>query len=125
MSRPLEPYTIPRRWDSKTFQITLNCSSGLLWKTCREWRRRSFQDFPFVFSFKDGRHLHASWIKRRFPEWLKRAGIELGGRKIVPHSSRHSLVSLLEERGVYLRYIQEMLGHFDLKTTSRQSILRK
>jgi integrase len=73
----------------------------------------------FVFSFKDGRHLHASWIERRFPEWLKRAGIELGGRKIVPHSSRHSLASLLEERGVSLRYIQEMLGHFDLKTTRR------
>jgi site-specific recombinase XerD len=41
----------------------------------------------------------------------------LGGRKIVPHSSRCSLASLLEERGVSLRYIQEMLGHFDLKTT--------
>jgi integrase len=73
----------------------------------------------FVFSFKDGSYLHSSWIERRFPEWLKRAGIELGGRKIVPHSSRHSLASLLEERGVSLRYIQEMLGHFDLKTTRR------
>jgi integrase len=73
----------------------------------------------FVFSFKDGRYLRSSWIERRFPEWLKRAGIELGGRKIVPHSSRHSLASLLEERGISLRYIQEMLGHFDLKTTRR------
>ena len=73
----------------------------------------------FVFSFKDGRYLKSSWIEKRFPEWLKRAGIELGGRKIVPHSSRHSLASLLEERGISLRYIQEMLGHFDLKTTRR------
>jgi integrase/recombinase XerD len=73
--------------------------------------------YEFVFSSKDGRYLHASWIKRRFPKWLKRAGIELGGRKIVPHSSRHSLASLLEERGISLRYIQEMLGHSDLKTT--------
>jgi integrase/recombinase XerD len=72
-----------------------------------------------VFSFKDGRFLHSSWIEKRFPKWLKRAGIELKGRKIVPHSSRHSLASLLEERGVSLRYIQEMLGHFDLKTTRR------
>jgi integrase/recombinase XerD len=71
----------------------------------------------FVFSFKDGRHLYASWIEKRFPKWLKRAGIELKGRRIVPHSSRHSLASLLEERGVSLRYIQEMLGHYDLKTT--------
>jgi integrase/recombinase XerD len=73
----------------------------------------------FVFSFEKGRYLHPSWIERRFPEWLKRAGIELGGRKIVPHSSRHSLASLLEERGISMRYIQEMLGHFDLKTTRR------
>jgi integrase/recombinase XerD len=73
----------------------------------------------FVFSLKDGSYLHSSWIKRRFPKWLERAGIELGGRKIVPHSSRHSLASLLEERGVSLRYIQEMLGHSDLKTTKR------
>ncbi|MDR0451733.1 MAG: tyrosine-type recombinase/integrase, partial [Treponema sp.] len=73
----------------------------------------------FVFSFENGRYLHSSWIERRFPEWLKRAGIELGGRRIVPHSSRHSLASLLEERGISLRYIQDMLGHSDLKTTKR------
>jgi integrase/recombinase XerD len=73
----------------------------------------------FIFSFKDGRYLESSWIARRFPKWLERAGIELGGRRIVPHSSRYSLASLLEERGVSLRYIQEMLGHYDLKTTRR------
>jgi integrase/recombinase XerD len=73
----------------------------------------------FVFSFKDGRYLHSSWIEKRFPKWLERAGIKTDGRQLVPHSSRHSLASLLEERGVSLRYIQEMLGHFDLKTTRR------
>jgi integrase/recombinase XerD len=73
----------------------------------------------FVFSLKDGRFLHASWIEKRFPKWLERAGIKLEGRRVVPHSSRHSLASLLEERGVSLRYIQEMLGHYDLKTTRR------
>jgi integrase/recombinase XerD len=48
---------------------------------------------------------------------MARAGIKADGRRIVPHSSRHSLASLLEARGVPLRYIQELLGHFDLKTT--------
>jgi integrase/recombinase XerD len=71
----------------------------------------------YVFSVKDGRGLHSSWIDSRFPKWLKQAGIDPGGRKIVPHSARHSLASLLEERGISLRYIQEMLGHSDLKTT--------
>ena len=79
----------------------------------------------FVFSLKkvtrDGRTkietIGSAWIKGRFKKWLKRAGIELGGRRIVPHSSRHSIASLLEARGVSLRYIQDFLGHSDLKTT--------
>jgi integrase len=71
----------------------------------------------FVFSYKDGTTPGPSWIANRFPKWITRAGIELGGRKIVPHSSRHSLASLLEAKGVSLRYIQELLGHSDLKTT--------
>jgi integrase len=73
----------------------------------------------FVFCFKNGNAIGQSWIKGRFPKWLKRAGIELGGRKIVPHSSRHSIASLLEEKGVPLRYIQEFLGHASMKTTKK------
>jgi integrase len=73
----------------------------------------------YVFCHSDGSALKPCWIRRRFPEWLRRAGIELEGRKIVPHSARHSLASLLEEKGTSLRYIQDMLGHSDLKTTKR------
>jgi len=71
----------------------------------------------FVFSHKGGKSIGTNWLKRHFPKWLKRAGIELNGRRIVPHSSRHSLASLLEARGVPLRYIQDLLGHSDLETT--------
>jgi integrase/recombinase XerD len=71
----------------------------------------------FVFSYKNGTTPGPSWIRGRFSKWLVRAGIPLEGRNIVPHSSRHSLASLLEERGVSLRYIQELLGHSDLETT--------
>ena len=71
----------------------------------------------FVFSYKDGATPGPSWTKGRFKKWMTRAGIETEGRRIVPHSARHSLASLLEARGVPLRYIQELLGHYDLKTT--------
>ena len=71
----------------------------------------------YVFSHKNGKSIGTCWLKRHFPKWLERAGIELKGRRIVPHSSRHSLASLLEARGVPLRYIQDLLGHSDLETT--------
>jgi integrase len=71
----------------------------------------------YVFSYPDGTTPGPSWIKGRFKKWLKRAGIELRGRQIVPHSSRHSLASMLENRKVPLRPIQELLDHASLKTT--------
>ena len=71
----------------------------------------------FVFCWKNGMVIGPAWIYHNFKKWLQRAGIELNGREIVPHSSRHSLASLLEEKGVSLRYIQELLGHSDLQTT--------
>jgi site-specific recombinase XerD len=66
---------------------------------------------------KDGKQPGPGWIRDRLPKWLEQAGIELNGRKIVPHSARHSLASALEAKGVPLRYIGDMLGHSSLKTT--------
>ena len=221
MPRPPKPFAVYRRSGYRTFQLTLSPTCGLPAPVCRQWKRRSFQDFPpelaqhrlpqtktaaqagalalieflkktdepirtpvdrisvgawlekftrmegnpkaalneaknrpyslntisryeglyrvyikndpfaalpmaeldeadaleFVFSYKDGTTPGPSWIKGRFKKWMARAGIETGGRRIAPHSARHSLASLLEARGVPLRYIQELLGHYDLKTT--------
>ncbi|MDR2865752.1 MAG: tyrosine-type recombinase/integrase [Spirochaetaceae bacterium] len=71
----------------------------------------------FIFCRKSGKLPSSSWISRNLRLWIGQAGIELGGRNIVPHSSRHSLASILEEKGIPLRHIQELLGHYDLKTT--------
>jgi integrase len=71
----------------------------------------------YVVSYKNGKTPGPSWIRNRFSKWLERAGIELGGREIVPHSSRHTLASLLEAKGIPIRYIQEILGHSDEETT--------
>jgi integrase len=71
----------------------------------------------YVFSRADGTIPGSSWIETHFKKWLKRAGIELNGREIVPHSSRNSLATLLEKRGVPIRYIRDLLGHSDYETT--------
>jgi integrase len=71
----------------------------------------------FVFCRKDGKLPGANYIRRHLSHWLKDAGISLEGRKIVPHSARHSIASALEARGVPQRYIGDMPGHSNLKTT--------
>jgi len=76
-------------------------------------------EHEFVFSFADGSTPGPSWIKGRLRKWISRAGINLGGRNIVPHSSRNSLAQTLEDHDVSLRHIQELLGHLSLKTTKR------
>jgi integrase len=91
------------------FDKTLQNAIKKLWKENGQ--------HEFVFAYKNGATPGPSWIKGRFKKWLALAGIELKGRQIVPHSSRHSLASILEERGVSLRYIQDLLDHSDLKTT--------
>ncbi|MDR0585058.1 MAG: hypothetical protein LBG57_12045 [Treponema sp.] len=46
MPRPQKPFFTRRRNDSKTFLFSINPASGLPWKACLDWQRRSFQDFP-------------------------------------------------------------------------------
>jgi hypothetical protein len=40
----------------------------------------------YVFSFANGKTPGPSWTKCRFKKWIARTGINLNGRKIVPHS---------------------------------------
>jgi integrase/recombinase XerD len=71
----------------------------------------------FVFSYRDDTIPHGKWIVEKLPVWMKNAGIDTAGRRIVPHSARHSLASCLEAAGVPLRYIQDIMGHSSMKTT--------
>ena len=46
MSKLKKPFVIARRNDAKTFYFTLNSTSGLSERICREWQRVSFQNLP-------------------------------------------------------------------------------
>ncbi|MGO8692899.1 MAG: site-specific integrase [Rectinemataceae bacterium] len=67
--------------------------------------------------FPDGRTPSESWWTDHVAACLKRAGIEIVGRNIVPHSARHSIASALYARGTPFKYLQDMFGHSDMSTT--------
>jgi len=106
------------------FPDILQASITLLWKKNDEIFKQNGQKAigeegqrRFVFCRADGSQPGPTWYKQHVSKWFKRAGIEIAGRKITPHSARHSLASILEDQGVSIRVIGELLGHSDLKTT--------
>jgi integrase/recombinase XerD len=71
-------------------------------------------DSHFVFVTRSGAPLSRQDAWRRITLAARRAGI---GRKVSPHTLRHSFASHLVEGGADLRVVQELLGHASIRTT--------
>ena len=55
---------------------------------------------------------------RSVQEIVQKAAVKSGLKKVNPHMLRHSFATHLLESGIDIRYIQKLLGHSKLETTS-------
>jgi len=70
----------------------------------------------FVFESNRGGKLTVRTAQKVFVDALKKADIKKGATF---HSLRHSFATHLLENGVDIRYVQELLGHQNIRTTQR------
>jgi site-specific recombinase XerD len=69
-----------------------------------------------LFTNRRGRPIGPRDIRRLVGRY---AGVTLSGRRVTPHTLRHSFATHLLEGGADIRAVQEMLGHASVATTQR------
>jgi site-specific recombinase XerD len=67
-----------------------------------------------LFESERGGKLTAATVQKVFHHAKDAAGIT---KQATFHSLRHSFATHLLEQGTDIRYVQELLGHVDIKTT--------
>ena len=66
-----------------------------------------------LFPYKDGSHIYFDV----YGKYLRENSERILGRRITPHTLRHTHASLMMEQGVDIDAIAERLGHYDSKIT--------
>lgn len=75
---------------------------------------RSYGPREYLFEGQNGGQYSVESVYNIFKKSLRRAGIK---KEVGIHSLRHSYATHLHEKGLDIRYIQELLGHKSTRTT--------
>lgn len=76
---------------------------------------REGRDFLFYSNQNPKKHLHPRSLQKVFSLALEKSGV---GKIATCHTLRHSFATHLLEQGVDIRYIQKLLGHRNILTTT-------
>jgi len=99
------------KWN-KTRTVPLPSMLAETMKQIRK-RRKNVGPEDLVFCYDDGSRLGGTWWQKRFDAAMEEAKIDKKKRNIRPHSFRHTLNSLLREKGYDPAKIRAALGWAD------------